>query len=472
MAETKMEETMVEFYRKYKKFMVVFYSVTIPVILLLFFHLFLSHLVFQESRRSLWVLPEIVIFVVLVLISIGLIFVRATPVIESSAKALLRSGELYKIFFVKKGYRLIKEGEQIFKIDRITGEVLLDSDGNPLYRDAYDLIKDPDYKYWPPWLSFLGGLRFYIWPIQKILTRTWKWIKSDPEGQLIPRGPETIDYIFVGQDYTYGLIFVGNDIVDKNGKAVELRLAITARIINPKKAWFDVTHWFDVFMARMRAPVRSFINNRTYEEMLLASEEEGEEGKTLDEQILEELGTTEEERRQNKEDIIDVLSDRYGIEVIAIQCSRFSLTGEDQAALVKKWRAQREAEQRSESTFGAINAMIAKAIGKSIKDVEEDFDRDPGAFFTRYRPIVEMAKDFIEQQIASDAKGSSALRRYYFTGAKGGLDIVALLSDTLRGDQGGPRTPNIQNTSNRDADIDAEIERRAREYKQRQKDNA
>ena len=63
---------------------------------------------------------------------------------------------------------------------------------------------------------------------------------------------------------------------------------------------------------------------------------------------------------------------------------------------------------------------------------------DPDKALLKYKGLIELNSPFIEQQLAASV---GALSQHYFHGARGGMDLIALLGDVLRGRSPGAGTP-------------------------------
>lgn len=348
---------------------------------------------------------EIFLFLTSIFIVLLCLFVRFVIVKQNTAVAIMKFGSFYRMVFAKKGYALKPDGE--------------------VYKPKSEENAETEYKLFGfPWERYLGGLRPYIWLLEEPYVYTWSFNKSLPNGDIEFREDEVADHIKIMQDYSYGMEVSGTNIVDKNGVPVEIILALTAHINNPRKALFDVTHWFDVFLARIEPAIRGYVNSHTYQDMIHNQTADKKEER-LDGRIFNALKSSVGEK-----DIIDILSDDYGVKLTDIQCRRFSVAGDYQASLTEKWQAEQDAQKRTESTMGAIIAMMAKARGKSVAEVQAEFNKNPEV----QKMLLEMSLSLVEQQLAAE---SGSLKRWVFSGAQGGMDIVAALTEALRRGGGG-----------------------------------
>ncbi len=371
--------------------------------------------VWLDKYRLGFTIPALAI---LFLVLLPLVCLRWTYVQESTAKAITRFGSFKRIVFSKKDYQ----------INSKTGEI----SHVPGHQDG-----------------FLGGLRFYIWPLEEVYEYTWEWIKSLPNGQIVEKPEETVDFILTLQYYSYGLRVVGKGIVTLDKIPLELVVTLTARIINPYLAMFNVKNWFDTFIGRVQPAIREYINAHDYAFIISDND-----NKTfLDEEITKVL---------EARGILKELRDMLGVELAKLEFREVKVTDEYQEMMTKEKKGQMEAKERTASTTGAFLEMLAHEIlgeptGTTPEEQEEyagemakiraEYKKDPAAFEKKHAASIKRIDQWINRQI--DAK-AGALKSYHFVGAKGGMDLIALLGDALRGGGGdGPdgRSDDPDNTS-------------------------
>ena len=265
-----------------------------------------------------------------------------TFVAESTAKAVVRFGGLKKMLFAKNGWQLDKDD----KIDEVKG------------------YKHP-----------LGGLRWVgiLKPLglDKIYTYTFDWVKvvPDKDGSYVleKRNEENVDYILVGQVYVYGLNIRGKEVVDKDFVPVEISLALPAMIVNPRKAMFDTTDWFNTFISLIDPAVRNYVNSKSYKDIITLS------GHDLGKDVMATLETL---------GVVKKLEDLYGVRLMAIECKGIKLEGEYQKEQTETWKAEQDAQadlKRQEiesSAFANQTAlvelkMLAMSIGIEPKVLQE-----------------------------------------------------------------------------------------------------
>jgi len=322
-----------------------------------------------------------------------------TVVKEGTVKIVVRFGEYHKPLMVKKGYR-ITESSQIIPLDFEEEEKG----------------------------GFLGGLKIVGIPfVDTIFKKDLKWVKSLPEGKLEDRFEENVDFLLADVHYQYGLRF--NNAEDKDLLSLSGQMTLTASIDNPYKAQFRVKNWFDALVNRILPSIREYISNHAYEEIINDPETK------LDQDVMKKLRGS---------GILDELEELYGIRVHALETVNIDPDENYRKATLAKWQAARDAEKRLGSTTGALMQMIADQTGADLNHIRAEFKSDPDVALKKYEGLVRINKDFIEQQIASDA---GSLRRYYFQGGSGGMDLVALLGDVFRGSFGGRESGGKSNES-------------------------
>jgi regulator of protease activity HflC (stomatin/prohibitin superfamily) len=308
-----------------------------------------------------------------------------TLVNEGTAKIVVRLGAYKKTLLAKKGSKL-------------------DNDDN--------VVELAPGEKEPPHLP--GGLRFIgFWPFDRVYTYDFKWVKALSDGRLEDREEKGVDFTLV-KDYVYGMRVLKAEDADLLHLSVFLTL--TSKIVNPRKAHFNVNAWFNAFVSRVAPYVRDFVTKASYTVL---------EKKNLQESIFAAL---------KRDGIIDELRENYGIELLKVEVVDIDPPEELRNATLEKWQAERDVERdktkRLGSTSATLMAMIADQTGVDAVNLRAEFAANPNGAAKKYAALLEMNKDFIEQQIATDA---GAMRRYYFTGAKGGLDLIALLGDVFRG---------------------------------------
>lgn len=344
------------------------------------------------------------VFGALHILALLVIFLRWTFVDESTSKAIMRMGSFNRMVFTKSNYRL--------------------------NRTTWEAIVAPRYKNW-----ILGGLRFYVWPFESVYRYTWEWIKSMPDGTIVPKPEETVDFILTQNIYAYGLQVKGHGLVTDDKVPIEISMTLTAKIVNPYKALFDVKNWFDTFIGRVQPAVRDYVNNVTYDALIRDDQ--------LDTTIFRKMVT---------DGIIPDLNASYGIDLVKVEFREIKVTDDYQKTITAQLEGEMEARKRTASTMGAFWEMLAhdilgepagttkaekSAYAAKVAQLRADYYDDPKDFETTYAAAIARSNQWINRQI--DAATPGALKSFYFKGGRGsGMGAIALLGEALRGGGGGP----------------------------------
>jgi len=206
------------------------------------------------------------------------------------------------------------------------------------------LVKDARlYKFIPRRKEgFFGGLVAYgFWPLDDIFVYEFEWSGMTDRGELEPHPKEWIDYIFVKDD-VYGCEITKAE--DRELMPLNIKLTLTARIINPYKALFVIENWYETMVNRIRPYVRDFITTDTYMNFT-------KNPIRIDVGVLERL---------KKEGILDELVNRYGVDVRKIEVNTIDPEEDFRKATMKKVLALREKEEiitRAEAERDRLNTV-------------------------------------------------------------------------------------------------------------------
>lgn len=320
------------------------------------------------------------LFFVIFFLSLPVVLLKFTLVKEGTAKVVLKFGGFHKVLLQKKGFCLDGDGNIVPTTSRKNG--------------------------------FFGGLHFVgIRGVHTIHKRGFKWTKALPGGTLEDKKEEGVDFILASVDYQYGLKVV--DAEDKDRLPLTLEVVMTARVTNPYKALFSVSNWFDAVASRQVPYFREYISQHSYEEIITRNDV---------------LPAKDVMRTLEDDGILDLLANSYGIEVTALETSKIDPPKEYRQDSLRKWKAGQMREERIISSIDTLMEMLARQTGQEVSILKDEFRTSPKAACEKYQTLLSVAQVFIEQQLAAEA---GALKRYYFQGGGGGLDIAALLGDAL-----------------------------------------
>lgn len=316
---------------------------------------------------------------VAVIVYLGLCFAY---VAEGTSKSVVRAGGYIKTLFAKKGYRLNSDG---YVVPLNQGE-------KPEYAAFWGGIR---------WVSLLKPLG-----IDKIYTRTMKFVKSLPDGYE-KRADKNTDFLLTGTQYQYTLLFEKAE--DSEGLPLSGQMTMTARIVNPYKALFLVKDWFDALVGRVLPRVRQYISEHTYDKII------NDPGTQLDKDVFKLLQKSDDADLK-KRNILQILWEEYGVDLVALETVNVDPPPEYRETTLQKFRAEQEAgadlrRQEIEAsafaaqTSGTEIAMLSKWTGKPVEDLQKELqaaitaDPDHGfeTWLKKY-PVVAKNWNLIQQK--------------------------------------------------------------------------
>jgi len=169
---------------------------------------------------------------------------------EGTVRAAVRGKAARGFYLQKIGSHLADESE-------------VSSDG-PAFR-KWDIIPDKIPRKKNTWKDFFGGLIFIgIYPFQKMLDTIFEWFHIHADGKLYHH-KERISSFLVKWD-AYGISIF--NIENKDKMPMTIVFTIPMRIINPYEALFEVRRWLPMVMSVLLPPLRRFVPQHTYEELL------------------------------------------------------------------------------------------------------------------------------------------------------------------------------------------------------------
>lgn len=218
----------------------------------------------------------------------------------------------------------------------------------------------------------LGGFRYYgFWPIKDIYIYWFKWSGVTEDDKVIHHPRELLDFVLLKDD-TYWVEV--EQAEDKNLLPLKIELVFTIRIINPRKALFDIQNWLEAVINRSKPAVRDFITQDEYANWIKKKADMGKE-------IFEGL---------EKEKLLDEeFKQRYGVEVRKIQVKDINppegyrektlapyLAEMDKQATIIKAEGEKKAtviraegeEERIEKVFNSISKF--GDLGKLVRTLE------------------------------------------------------------------------------------------------------
>ena len=114
-----------------------------------------------------------------------------------------------------------------------------------------------------PWRPF-GGLRFYgIYPLVQRYFYKFRWTSPRQDGT--EESHEEILYSVLLKDFPYILRITAAENIDM--VPLSFTLIVTARVVNPRKAMFDVQDWLEMLVSQLNPAFRAYVATRTFEEL-------------------------------------------------------------------------------------------------------------------------------------------------------------------------------------------------------------
>ena len=204
-----------------------------------------------------------------------------------------------------------------------------------------------------------GGFRFYslFHPVDDLYIYSFEWFGVKGNGEVEHHPKEILDYIMLKDDVYWMSV---ENAEDKDGLPITIQIILTLRIVNPRKALFDIQNWLETVINRTEPFVRDFITTDTYLELIKKTERLGSE-------IEEKL-----------EDVLKEFKSRYGVEVRKIEVRNIEPPDDYRQDTLRKFLAERKREEveilasaeakRIETTYKAIENF--GDLGKLIITLE------------------------------------------------------------------------------------------------------
>lgn len=203
----------------------------------------------------------------------------------------------------------------------------------------------------------LGGLRYYgFWPIKDIYIYWFKWSGVTEDDKVVHHPRELLDFVLLKDD-TYWVEV--DQAEDKNLLPLKIELVFTIRIINPRKALFDIQNWLEAVINRSKPAVRDFITQDEYANWIEKKADMGQE-------IFEGL---------EKEKLLDEeFKQRYGVEVRKIQVKDINPPESYREKTLAPYLADLDKQATIIKAKGDKKATVIRAEGEE-KRIEKIFSR-------------------------------------------------------------------------------------------------
>jgi regulator of protease activity HflC (stomatin/prohibitin superfamily) len=340
-------------------------------------------------------------------------FLGFTTVEEGTAKAVMKLGKFQKIIFQWEGHWMDKNWN-IWreKEDEIPAEVYRELYPDMGEKEIEEKRKKPseeDLKLWRLKEEkkirgrIAGGLWFYgLWPIHRIHTYPLRWTElhriAEKERSIekVQFHEETLDRVLLKPAVYWTKIFVA-ETVPPERIPVDVEVLVTMKVFNPYEFLFVAPPTpIEDILARIDALIRERIAHLTVDELLQVKAEmlwEGWKARRDDEEI--EIPALKEEK------LIKETLEKWGVKIVekGVDIKRIDLPPEYSAALARekqltleararKVEAEIDAVARGAKIMGTVIEAIATATGKPRKEIEEEFSRDPEAFYKKHKVLI------------------------------------------------------------------------------------
>lgn len=184
-----------------------------------------------------------------------------TFVAEGTIKVVTRGGTPYKFLLRWQGWHFATQEE-------------IDNPQSTQALRCWDIVLTKEEKPAAFWRRLFGGLEFVgIPPWQEIFVYHFKWSHLHEDGT-IHTHDEWLDYAYAMWDI-YAIEM--KSVEDKNGMPLSITLIIPMRIVNPYEALFEVGRWLPMVTGLLQSPLRRFIGQFSYQELLtMMTQKEGD----------------------------------------------------------------------------------------------------------------------------------------------------------------------------------------------------
>jgi regulator of protease activity HflC (stomatin/prohibitin superfamily) len=302
------------------------------------------------------------LWLVLLFVVVFFIFARFTIVEEGTAKVVKRLGEFSYVIFRWKGHWMDTEGT-IFR-DGETSKFP--------YVEQSTLLP----------LRIFGGLYLYgFWPMHEIHKYPHRWtdIHLGEDGE--------VELKFHEDDFSHVLLkpaVYAIKLVDLETKPPEripltVLILVTLKVNNPYRFLFVAppTPIEDV-LARMGAALRPLLTGKTWDELLLLR------GESL-------WAERDNQALLKGMKLIEETLEKWGMAVAdkGIEIRDIAAPPEYQKAGAVKRQLQLQAQARAEEIRGTLISAVARSEGREEKEVQEEFRKDPKAFYEKHQRTVD-----------------------------------------------------------------------------------
>jgi len=213
------------------------------------------------------------------------------------------------------------------------------------------------------WNRMFGIERYGWWPWDDIAVSKFRWSAVTERGE-IQHKEELIEAMVV---VDYGYLMILEDAEDADGLHLYIEIIFTIRMINPKKARFDVQDWLEIVLQRSKQPLLEYVRTVSYSKFLKTEAGQKSAGDAMLQKLDEaKLTGTDGE-----------FEERYGTQIRAIQIRKIDPPPAYREETLKAFTAEMEAEAKiitaeAEKKATIIDAQAqAQRLQKVYKKIEK-----------------------------------------------------------------------------------------------------
>lgn len=255
------------------------------------------------------------------------------------------------------------------------------------------------------------GLHFVFWPFEQVHTYQFGWAGIKRDGSVEDHPKRLIDYILTKDD-VYAMVV--KEAEDKNLLPMTWILALTIRIVDARKALFEIQNWLETLFNRSTPYVRDFSTTESYEKFIQGDMK-------LEELILARLQAA---------GIIDEFRDRYGVDIRKLEVIDLDPDAEFRKLTLQKRKGEANADQAVQETAIRVKSSVAAELGLTVLELNEKLKTDADfAKSDEYRSALAFAKNQVQLDRAAD-KGELTMVRI---GNNSGSDLADQTATLLLG---------------------------------------
>jgi len=199
----------------------------------------------------------------------------------------------------------------------------------------------------------LGGIfRIGLPGIRRRFKYYFSWSSMLPNGELDPHEIKDLDHISLKED-TYATLIPKAEAA-KSMVPMDIKLLVTAQVINPRKALFEVDHWLQNVINLTKVPALAYIAKMDNPRELIGN-------KQLMVLFFTELETS---------GLIKHFRDNYGVEVSRVNVAAIDLDETEKNAAMEQWKAERSGEAYQTKIAMETDADVDR-IDRINKKVQE-----------------------------------------------------------------------------------------------------